>query len=52
VSAHEHLRARARSLARVCVCVISLSVSDVNHLKKEISNYMGTNRRLRYLFVL
>jgi len=36
----------------VCVSVISLSVSDVNHLKKEISNCMGTILRLRHLFVL
>ena len=58
VSVHRHLRAHARSRARarvcvcVCVSVISLSVSDVNHLKKEISNCMGTILRLRHLFVL
>jgi len=34
------------------VCDISLSVSDVIHLKKEISNCMGTTRRLRQWFVL
>jgi hypothetical protein len=58
-SAHGHLRARAIVCVCVCVCVcgcvclcdISLSVSDVNHVKKEISYCMGTIRRLRHCFV-
>jgi hypothetical protein len=45
---------RAHSCLCVCVCVcdISLSASDLKHLKKEISNCMGTIRRLRHWFVL